>query len=200
MGSNWPNSAARGSGARAYSWRVRPRIAWRPPACCGLTLLGLGLGWLGPVARGSGRAVYGCTGTRRGLWSVGWVFVDLVHLLSPPLRSTADRVQPGGSLSLPSPAPPLPRRRWAAPCSGGAPVPFSPLFFHPKWHLDFRSLCASRVASLFLSLPTVAIRGALHRGGGRPWRTHGRASPSVFPCSSLGKGARLERSRARQEH
>ena len=166
----------------------------RRPSCGWLALLGLGL-VLGSAQRpGSGRA-----GARRGLWSAGWVFVDLVHRLSPPLRSTAHRVQPGGSLSLLSPAP------LSHDADGQRHAPavlrclFPPLFFHSKWHLDFRSLCATRVASLFLSLPTVAIRGALHRGGGRPWRTHGRASPSAFPRSSLGKGARSERSRARQE-
>ena len=145
----------------------RPGGRGSGPASAFLRLAGAAGPWpcvgLGPAARGRAR---GCTGARRGLWSVGWVYVDLVHPLSSPLRSMARRVQPGGSLLLLSPAP------FSHDADGQRHAPVvlrctpPPLLFHSKQRLDFRSLYATRVASLFPPLADYSVLGRSVSGRG----------------------------------
>ena len=141
---------------------------------CSLLLAFLGLGLALGSAQRPGSGCVGArpaAGARRGQWSVGWVLVDLVHPLSPLLRSTAHRVQPGGSLPLFSPCSPLPRRRWAARRSGDRLPRAAPPSFHSRQRTGFLlRRTTSRGALLYLTLQTAAKRGALRRGGA----VHGR--------------------------
>jgi len=124
----------------------------------------LGAG-LGPAARkqvhGRLRVHGGVSGPLAGSW---WTWSTLS--LSPLLRSTAHRVQPGGSLPLFSPCSPLPRRRWAARRSGDRLPRAAPPSFHSRQRTGFLLRCVtSRGALLYLTLQTAVKRGALRRGG-----------------------------------
>ena len=202
MGSNWPNSAARGGKLVAGPWRDGPR---RPGGGClsaaGLVLLGLGLA-LGSAQRpGCGAQVWctaGC-GAPWGWWTVAWVLVDSGHFPFPPLRGSwcTERIQ---ELFLPPSSPAFPSHG-----AGGlrdAPVelrcftPLPPLLSHSKQRIEILLRRATlHGALLHLTLQTAAKRRSAPRLG-RPWRARGRASVPALSHPLLAKCARAVRSRA----
>ena len=175
----WPGGARywAGVGLLAAGWRC-----WASALC-----------WARPSGQGAGARVHGCTAGSVVRW------LGLRGPSPPALFSSSVHGAPGAARRLsppPFPCSLLPRRRWAVPRSGSAPV-YSPLCSSTLSGAS-TSVPSARLGwrHSFPLLPTTASWGAPCRGGGRPWRSHDRASSPAFPRPFLGKDARTVRSRA----